>query len=514
MGLLRGPAGDGRRLMAAMLLVFMFAAFLRFYNIGWSFSNNGVDEGIMLMRARMVSEGYELYSEVPCDQAPLAFFLSAALDGDVLASRLLSAVLSIAAIAACMEAAKRTRGEVAMLATGLVLAVDFAFLRESRLFSLDGMSSYFLAFSLLPLLAYARGGHRPMLVIAGVLLGLSAASKLYGAVAVAGVLVFMLLETLAQRNAGGSAARKAIDAATFLGASVAPMAILLAALGQSEMLRGMVLDQGHRQLDLLMKLSVPLYFAFNLAYVLPFAYARAHWTRSPETRLLLCLSSVLLLNFVLQPLAFLHNMVLLSPPLAVLVGVLVADGLELEKGKISNNIKPVGTRIGMPRLSVVTALFVAGVVVSAGVASYGLAVQGKSPQEVYGEKIASWTSEGEWIISGDPLIAAYAERNVPPTMINMGTRIYPDITLQDVEDAVEEYDVRVVVVCYRLFEEDMAGLTDFLNDSGFRSVSPEVLGPWSEAAVDTSANSQQPVVYASHDIIDRFGLPISVRSAG
>lgn len=507
MHLLQRLAADKRKLLGAMLLIFVLATSLRLYNIQWSFSNNGVDEGIMLMRARMLDQGFELYSEIPCDQAPLAFLVSAALEGDVLASRLLGAVLSIAAIAACMEAAKRAKGEVAMLAAGLVLAVDFAFLRESRLFSLDGMSSYFLAFSLVPLLSYVRNGSRAMLALSGLLLGLSAASKLYGAVAVLGVLVFIVMEAFADRKRKVPAARKAVDAALLVLVSVIPLGVLLAFLGPSEMLGGMVFDQGHRDLDLLMKLSVLLFFAFMVAYALPLAYARALWARSREAGVLLCVSVVLLLNFVLQPLAFLHNMILMSPPLAILVGLLVADIIEPEKTKSRNENDDARTKTGMRFGGAVMALFAAGIVVSAGFAAYGLAVQGKPSQQAYGERISSWTSEDDWIISGDPLIAAYAGRDMPLSMINMGTRIYPDITLQDVQDAVAAHSVSVVVICYRLFEEDMAGLPAFLEDIGYLLVSQDALGGWSSAAIDTDANERAPLVYVEQEIADRFGLP-------
>lgn len=505
--MLTGVLADRRRLMAAVLLVFLLAASLRLFNIQWSFSNDGVDEGIMLMRARMLSEGFDLYSEIPCDQAPLAFLISGALEGDVLASRLLSAMLSIGAIAACMEAAKRSRGETAMLATGLVLAIDFAFLRESRLFSLDAMSSYFLAFSLVPLLAYVKGGSRPMLAIAGVLLGLSAASKLYGAVAVAGVLVFMLAEIVAERRKGNPVSRRSLDSVILVVASAVPLGILLALLGPSDMLGGMVFDQGHRESDLLMKLSVPLFFAFNVVYALPLVCARTLWTSSPEARLLLCVSLVLLLNFVLQPLVFLHNLVLMSPPLAVLVGLMVAERFEPQKLKSITKDNEIGPKTAIRLGGALMAIFVVSVVVSAGLASYGLAVQGKPPQQVYGERIASWTSEDDWVISGDPLIAAYAERDVPLTMINMGTRIYPDITFQDVQDAVGERDVAVVVICYRLFEEDMAGLPAFLEGDGYLLVSQEALGGWSTAAIDTDANERAPLVYVRQDIVGAFDLP-------
>jgi len=509
MHLLQRVAADRRKLLAAMLLIFLLATFVRLYNIGWSFSNNGVDEGIMLVRARMLDQGFDLYSEIPCDQAPLALLVCSALEGDVLASRLLSAVLSIAAIAVCMEAAKRTRGETAMLATGLVLAVDFAFLRESRLFSLDGMSSYFLAFSLLPLLSYVRGGSRAMLVASGLLLGLSAASKLYGAMAILGVLVFLLWEHAAGRKKGAPSPGKALDALLLLIASALPLSVLLVVLGPSEVLEGMILNQGHRGFDIVMKLSVLLLFAFNVAYVLPLAYARALWSRSPEARVLLCVSFVLLANFVLQPLAFLHNIILMSPPLAILVGLLVVDVIEREKNIYLNDSDADRTKRGISAKGVVTALFLAGIVVSAGLASYGLAVQGRSPQQTYGERIASWTSEDDWIISGDPLIAAYAERNVPLDMINMGTRIFPEITLGDVEAAVTDHGVAVVVVCYRLLEDDMAGLPAFLEGNGYLLVSQEALGEWATAAIDTDANERPPLVYVDQDIVTRLGLPVA-----
>jgi len=369
------------------------------------------------------------------------------------------------------------------------------------------MSSYFLAFSLLPLLLYVRSGSRAMLAVSGLLLGLSAASKLYGAVAVLGVLVFLLAEVVADRRRGAPSAPKIVDTAVLVVTSVIPLATLLALLGPSEMLGGMVFDQGHREFDLFMKLSIPLFFAFNVAYVLPLVYARALWRRSREARLLLLVSLVLLLNFIFQPLAFLHNMVLLSPPLAILVGLLVADRLEPEKLKSRSDTNADGPKIVIRFAGAVMALFLVGIVVSAGFATYGLAMQGKPPQQVYGEKIASWTSENDWVISGDPLIAAYAERDVPLTMINMGTRIHPDITLQDVEDAVTAHEISVVVICYRLFEEDMAGLPAFLEENGYLLVSQEAFGGWSVAVIDTDVNERTPLVYVTQDIVDRYGLP-------
>src|SRR3990170_4601745 len=117
MKLLENLTTDRRKVLIAVVLILASAAFLRFYNINWSFSNNGVDEGIMLERARMVSQGYGLYTELPCDQAPLVILIGAAFDGDVVVLRALTATLSLLAIAACMLASKKQQGNVAMLVT-------------------------------------------------------------------------------------------------------------------------------------------------------------------------------------------------------------------------------------------------------------------------------------------------------------------------------------------------------------------------------------------------------------
>lgn len=506
MGILERVIADRRKLLAATLLVFALAAGLRFFNIQWSFSNNGVDEGIMLVRAQMLAQGYDLYAEIPIDQAPLVFLLGALLDGDVAASRVLVTIMSVGAIAACMEASKRIKGNIAMLVTGILLSVDFVFLRESRLFSLDAMSAIFLAFATLPLIYYLRTGSRPMLATSGLLVGLAGMSKLFGAVALVGILTFMVIDALAERKRGRSTGRHVTDIAVVTVSAAVPVVALLALLGPSEMLQGMIFGQGHREVDLLMKLSVPLFFGFNLAYALPLVHARALWLQSREARMLLCMSAVLLADFVLQPLVFLHHMVLMSPPLAILSGVFIATRFELEKAESNMMSKQVGRKKSIGISAAISAVLVVGIAISAGTGLYGLASQGEASQQVYAERIMEWTGPDEWIISGDPLIAAYAERSVPLDMINMGTRIYPDLTLQDVQDAVLEYDVSVVVICYRLFEDDMAGLPGWLTGHGYVLVPQTEMGEWSSSAIDMGENEDIPSVYVLEDIAERFGL--------
>jgi 4-amino-4-deoxy-L-arabinose transferase-like glycosyltransferase len=506
MGMLERVIADRRKLLAATVLVFALAAGLRFFNTQWSFSNNGVDEGIMLVRAQMLAQGYDLFTEIPCDQAPLVFLLGAFMDGDVVASRVLVAIMSVGAIAACMEASKRIKGNIAMLVTGILLSVDFVFLRESRLFSLDAMSAIFLAFAILPFIYYLRDGSRVMLATSGIFVGLAAMSKLFGAVALVGILFFMVIDALAERNRGRSTRRHVTDIALVTASAAVPVLALLVLLGPSEMLQGMIFDQGHRELDLFMKLSLPLFFGFNLAYALPLVYARALWLQSREARMLLCMSAVLLADFVLQPLVFLHHLALMSPPLAVLSGIFIAGRFELEKAESNVMSKAVGRKKSIGLTAAISAVLVVGIAISASTGLYGLASQGEAPQQAYAERIREWTTPDDWIISGDPLIAAYSERSVPLDMINMGTRIYPVLTLQDVQDAVLEFDVSVVVVCYRLFEDDMSGLPGWLTGHGYVLVPQAEMGEWSSSAIDMGENEDIPSVYVLEDIAERFDL--------
>ena len=286
-----------------------------------------------------------------------------------------------------------------------------------------------------------------------------------------------------------------------------PIIRLLLALGPSDMLNGMVFDQGHRQFDLVMKLSIPIFFGLNLAYALPLVFARRMWVHSKEARFLLILTGVLLANFVLQPLVFLHHMVVMSPGLAILSGILVAHELEIKKGLYVERAETVSGKKGISETRVIMAISIVGILVSAGLASYGIAAQQKPGQWEYAEKIAQWTTPDDWIISGDPLVTAYAERLTPPLMVNVGTRIYPELTLGEVESAVAEYDVAVFLLSYRFLENDMTGLAQFLADHGYEKVSEAFMGDWHGSAFSAFEKAGAPMVFVRNDIVVEFDLP-------
>jgi 4-amino-4-deoxy-L-arabinose transferase-like glycosyltransferase len=504
MSLLASLTETRRRTLVTVLLILALAAAVRLYHIGWSFSNNGVDEGVMLQRALLISRDFDLYTDIPCDQAPMAFYFGALLKGDVVTLRALNAALSLGAMAACMYVARRIGGDVAMVATGLFLAVDFAFVREARLFSLDGMASYMLAFGLLAFYFYAKRGDRLAVFLAGLFIGLATAVKLLGGLGLLALVLFFILEAVRERS---FKATKAVDMGIMVSASAVPMVLFLAALGPSEMLQGMLFDQTHREFEPLFKLSIFAYLGLNLTYILPLAYARDLWAVGPEVRYLIVVTGVVLLFMVLQPLVFFHHMVLLSPALAILAGFVTAETVMFKKGhhKKSRLYHVLKKDVTLRRFA--TAVILIDLAASTGLAFYGTAFQGEPSEIVYAKKLAEITDQDDWVIAGDPLIATYADRQVPPEVVNVAYRRYPQLTLEDLQLAIEKYNVSVVVVCFRL--QDIEGFVQYLRENDFAMVVPWWVGHGDDTVLDLFEGSIDPAYfYVTYEVAGQYDIPI------
>jgi len=268
----------------------------------------------------------------------------------------------------------------------------------------------------------------------------------------------------------------------------------------------MVFNQGHRSFDLFLKLSIPLYLGLNLAYALPLVYARSMWRTRPEVRFLLVTSLVVLAFMIFQPLVLFHHMVLLSPALAILAGVFVANGLEHKKDLSKSELSPSASKKNRLPTRAITAVLMVGLMVSGGLAAYGLGLQNRPWQNVYGERIGEITGREDWVISGDLLVTAFADRQTPPNMVNLAYRLYPDFTLDDVESAILEYNVSVVILCYRLNE--YAQLPFFLADHNYSLVTADWIGHGARSVLDMPSDPYGPVsFFVRDDIVAAFHLP-------
>jgi len=291
-----------------------------------------------------------------------------------------------------------------------------------------------------------------------------------------------------------------------IGASAVPLAVFMVALGPSEMLQGMLFNQTHREFEPLFKLSILAYLGLNLTYILPIAYARALWSVGPEVRYLFIVTGVILAFMLLQPLVFFHHMVLMSPALAILAGFVTSETIKFKKGhtRRSKLYYVLKKDVTLRRLATVVIMIDLGA--SMGLAFYGIAVQGEPSEIVYAEKLSEITGPDDWVIAGDPLIATYADRQVPPEVVNVAYRRYPQLTLEDLEHAIEKYNVSVVVMCFRL--NDVEGFVQYLHENDFVMVVPRWIGHGDDTVLDLFEGSIDPTYfYVTYGVAEEYDIP-------
>jgi hypothetical protein len=202
-------------------------------------------------------------------------------------------------------------------------------------------------------------------------------------------------------------------------------------------------------------------------------------------------------------------MAMLSPAMAILAGVFLADVLDHKKVQMNTSQSLYGVFRGIESRRMAAALFVVGLLVSGGLAVYGPLAQDEPAQLVYSKTLSKITNSNDWVICGDPLIAAYAGRSIPPEVVNVAYRVYPDVTSAELENAVLVHNVAVVVICYRL--NDMPGLADFLLHNDYVLIDRDYVGHGADGALDLFEKGiGQVSFYVRNDIVLQLGLPVQV----
>jgi hypothetical protein len=219
--------------------------------LAWGLTHLGgsywdTDEGINLMKARLVQLGHPLYEEVWADQPPgLTVLLAgsfAALAPTVEVARGVVLVVAVAGLAGIAWLTREASGgwpaavaAVAFAAT----APNFYWASRAVMIGLPALSLAALAMA--ALLAYCRTRRRSWLAAAGVLLGLSLSIKLIGAYLVAPFAVGIVAARLpdgagvAAGHATAAARRAAADAAVLTGALLLVMVPIALAFDVSAM---------------------------------------------------------------------------------------------------------------------------------------------------------------------------------------------------------------------------------------------------------------------------------------
>ena len=180
--------------------------------------------------------------------------------------------------------------------------------------------------------------------------------------------------------------------------------------------------------------------------------------RRPEGVLLL-ISLVYALFFALQSKTWTHHMIFLSPVVALTAGIGAIRIMRLIDRRRLSRARYV-TRKAV-NIAPVVLLVIAGIL-SAGF-SFAVKERGEPARYQVSDLVRELSDEGDYIISGDPMIGAQAERPVPPNVVNVAIVQYPPITSDELNGTVIDYAVELVVITYHL--HDIQGFVDFVEEN-------------------------------------------------
>lgn len=196
------------------------------------------DEGLNLMKGRLLGLGYPLYSRIWSDQPPgytvLLAGVFAVAGPSVAAARAVTFAFAVGAMAAAAAIARRLGGDrpaMCAAAAAVALAPNAFWAARAAMIGLPALAVASAAMA--AALAFAAAGRRRDLALAGLLLGASAVIKPIGAVLVVPIGVAVWLRRRGAPPAAGgdlTASDEAVrDAAAFSLAAALPLAAMLAA---------------------------------------------------------------------------------------------------------------------------------------------------------------------------------------------------------------------------------------------------------------------------------------------
>ena len=226
LGRIAGPLAPIAAAAAYLVLVLIFSDFRDVFEFD-------MDEGNNVIKALLVDRGYGLYSQIWSDQPPLFTWMLTGcfrlFGWDVNVARALVLLFASGIVFALYDSLRITWGHAAALAAVALLPCSkyFVTLSVSTMLGLPAISLAVLG--LWALLRWRAGGRVPWLLVAGVLMGLSWATKLFTAFLLPVFAVWIVLV-----DAGGDRSRRwpralACSAGWSLCAVLIPAIILLLA---------------------------------------------------------------------------------------------------------------------------------------------------------------------------------------------------------------------------------------------------------------------------------------------
>lgn len=491
-----GIAGDWKiKGFIPYILVILFTGFTRFYNLMDSFSipgynrpigANGADEGIFLMTAKLVSNGYRMYIDVNTQQGPLFSYIFSTLGGDPLYARLITAMMAVIGVVALMIFSERFNSRRIGIIASIFLTANFLFFKESRHISFDLYSTVFLIFGFFMILIYYRmldnnkpeertlSKMAPPLILTGILFSLASMSKLFAVIPLFSLGLYMLVGTLQKRKERDEFRSRITHLAILVISTIIPTLFMMSLFGFQETLKGMVLDNFNRPYMSLTDKGFQL--IIFLAYTcIPAAFAaytvRTHF-RDRDVQMMLVWIIPLFIYIMIQSPIWDHYFLLVIPPICYLG----ARGFDMvfsvsdpkrsddrnttKRSNIFSSVKELMVRFDQishhkgPIISTLFALGVIYILSSAGANTALILTTQRSLESEIADDVSALVSEDEFMISGNPIIGVYADRLQPPEATNLAMVRHPALTGMDLVNITCDYNVTLVIITYHLSEYD------------------------------------------------------------
>ncbi|MGA1821178.1 MAG: ArnT family glycosyltransferase [Thermoplasmatota archaeon] len=454
------------------MVILAIASIPRLFFSNWSYYPNGVDEGIDIMSGKMMAAGYALYTQVNTVQPPLMLSLYGFLDADPLFFRLLSTAASLVVLGLILYAAHRIGGKSVMVAAGAFMAMDLMFLHESRLASLDMFSLIWVAVGVALFIRVRERGEKWASILMGAVLGIAIMTKLFGVIASGAIFLILLYDLLSHTDllrkydlgrflppSGGD--RKPKWNVLFIFSLTIALVVLFVMVffGIEEVIQGIFINQLNRPQDSIFQKMIyfGVFFLCNIV-ALPFFFAGLKPTYRKREGIILLISAFYLVFMLIQAKTWAHHLIFLSPALSLTAGVgIIKLARDISSGKFKLKIKLSKKTVTYAEvLLIIAAAFVGGGT------SLVIKERGAPVEHNAAEVLAGITEEGDYVISGDPMIPLLADRPIPPEVVNVAVVQWPPITSDFLNRSVIDYGVTAVVLSYHLLE--MKGFVEFVEE--------------------------------------------------
>ncbi|MGA1793213.1 MAG: ArnT family glycosyltransferase [Thermoplasmatota archaeon] len=451
------------------LIILLIATIPRVFYISKGILPNGVDEGIDIMTGRMYDFGYDLYSQINTVQAPLMPTFYGLIEADPVVFRLFSTLCSLAIIAMVLLVGFRIGGRHVMVAAGAFAALDLMFLHEARLASLDMFCLFWVSLGVAFLVKYRQSGKKKSLVLMGFFLATASMIKLFGLIATFAIGLILVYDWVSDMGMMEKfdlhrffpPKRTTVKLEHILLFSLSFILVVLfimARYGVEEVYMGTFLNQMNRPVAPFMtKLSFFGLFMLLNAGAIPFlVFGVRPLYKRPEGVILL-ISGLYLLWFMFQATTWTHHLIFLSPAISLTAGVGVINFTRWwSKRKHMKRYPRITGR--MLVYAEVTLILLAAII--GGGFSWVVKETGPSMSDRAVDILLEITDEGDFVISGDPIITVKAYRLVPPNLVNVAELQYPEITNDMLNETCIEFAVEAVIITYHL--ETMEGFVDFV----------------------------------------------------